>query len=108
MGNLTMTMPELSARLGHLGLNSDMPDIPAADLLVKPLDIFRSHLANLVSTTFGCDILLAYDSIRLSNDLSQGDLELVVPKLKLKDVEASDVLQKVCCRPFLSYLGVKL
>lgn len=89
-----MTMPELSTRLACLGLDSEMPDIPAADLLAKPLDIFRSHLANLVASALGCDVSLAYDSIRLSNDLSQGDLELVLPKLKLKDLEPSDVVQK--------------
>lgn len=90
-----MTVPELRTHLAHLGLESQMPEIPAADVLVKPLDIFRSHLAYLVASALGCDVSLAYDSIRLSNDLSQGDLEVVLPKLKLENLEPGDVVQKV-------------
>jgi arginyl-tRNA synthetase len=95
MASSTMTMTELSSQLAHLGLRADMPEIPAANMLVKPLDIFRSHLANLLSSALGCDISLAYESIGLLNDASQGDLEVIVPRLRLKDMEPSDVIRKV-------------
>ncbi|KAH7142186.1 arginyl-tRNA synthetase [Dactylonectria macrodidyma] len=82
MASLTMTMGELSSQLEDIGLESEMPDIPAADILSQPLDIFRSHLANLIASAVHCDISSAYNSIA---DSSMADLEVIVPKLNLMD-----------------------
>ncbi|KAI5457172.1 arginyl-tRNA synthetase [Mariannaea sp. PMI_226] len=101
MTSLTMTVGDLSSQLSTLGLEAEVPDIPAADILTKPLDIFRSHLANLVAAAAQCDISSAFDSI---TDSLMADLEVIVPKLKLTDksippAESSVYLQS---SPFFS------
>ncbi|KAI8649729.1 Arginine--tRNA ligase [Fusarium keratoplasticum] len=105
MASLTMTMGELDSQLRNLGLESEVPEIPAADILAKPLDIFRSHLANLIASAVHCDVSSAYDSIA---DSSIADLEVIVPKLKLMDkskppTESSiDISQKLPPSPFFT------
>ncbi|KAG5789923.1 hypothetical protein H9Q69_011006 [Fusarium xylarioides] len=103
MASLTMTTAELGSQLAMLGLKSDVPEIPSADILAKPLDVFRSHLADLIASAVNCDASSAYDAIA---DSSMGDLELIVPKLKLGDhgspLSSVDVSRKLPPSPFFT------
>lgn len=95
-----MTITELQSRLSGLGLESTFPEVPAADVLTKPLDIYRLHLASLLATTLECDVCAAYDAISSASDLSLSDLAVILPKLKPKDVAdvkalAVDITKKV-------------
>ncbi|KAK2666860.1 Arginine-tRNA ligase [Fusarium oxysporum f. sp. vasinfectum] len=98
-----MTTAELGSQLAMLGLKSDVPEIPSADILAKPLDVFRSHLASLIASAVNCDACSAYDAIA---DSSMGDLELIVPKLKLRDhgspLSSVDVSRKLPPSPFFT------
>lgn len=96
MASLTMTVGELSSQLSSIGLESDVPDIPGADILAKPLDIFRSHLANLIASAVHCDLDSAYGAIA---DSSMGDFDVIAPKLRLMDkskADPVDVIKKAC------------
>lgn len=80
MATLTATVDELSNQLARLGVDSELPVVEGTDVLARPLDIFRAHLAGLLVAALGCDVQLAFAAIGESN---QSDLEVRVPKLRL-------------------------
>lgn len=104
-----VTITELQSRLSGLGLESAFPEVPAADVLTKPLDIYRLHLASLLATTLGCDACAAYDAISSASDLSLSDLAVILPKLKPRDVAdvkalAVDITKKVRASFWVPYM----
>ncbi|KAH8901053.1 arginyl-tRNA synthetase [Thozetella sp. PMI_491] len=92
------SLDELPGLLGNLGLEDGVPEFPQADVTQSPLDIFHSYLADAVQKLTGCEPEVAYQSIQWSTDVSNGDLVVVIPKLRLKDVNPSeyafDLVQK--------------
>ncbi|KAK7926971.1 arginyl-tRNA synthetase [Apiospora marii] len=98
------SLTDLEGRLAGLGLESPFPDVPAANALTKPIDIYRLHLASLIATTLECDVAAAYEAILTATDLTLADLAVVVPKLKPKDVKdikefAIELVQKLPTSP---------
>ncbi|KAK7956012.1 arginyl-tRNA synthetase [Apiospora aurea] len=98
------SLTELEGRLAGLGLDSPFPDVPAANALTKPIDIYRLHLASLIAATLECDVAAAYEAILTATDLTLADLAVVVPKLKPKDVKdikefAIELVQKLPTSP---------
>ncbi|KAK8867762.1 Arginine--tRNA ligase [Apiospora arundinis] len=98
------SLTDLEGRLAGLGLESPFPDIPAANALTKPIDIYRLHLASLIASTLECDVAAAYEAILTATDLTLADLAVVVPKLKPKDVKdikefAIELVQKLPTSP---------
>ena len=49
------TLAELETLLGHLGLETPVPQLDAANVLAKPVDIYRAYLASLVATALRAD-----------------------------------------------------
>ena len=95
MATLTATVDELSTQLSRLGVDSELPHVNGADILYRPLDIFRAHLAGLLVAALDCDVQVAYGSIAES---AQSDLEVKVPKLRLANANenlARDICLKV-------------
>lgn len=92
----TLTVSELEASLGKLGLDVPIPHFAAADVLNKPIDLVRSYFADILSNLIEADRTAAYNSISLSNDPSQGHLTVVLPRLcpGAKAVELADELTK--------------
>ncbi|KAK8105354.1 hypothetical protein PG999_008713 [Apiospora kogelbergensis] len=98
------SLTDLEGRLAGLGLDSPFPDVPAANALTKPIDIYRLHLASLIASTLECDVAAAYEAILTATDLTLADLAVVVPKLKPKDVKdikefAVELVQKLPTSP---------
>lgn len=95
----SLSISELENSLGDLDLSTPVPPFPTADVLNKPLDLFRSYLAEIFGSLVECDPAVAYNSVHLSNDPSQGDLTVVLPRLcpgaKPPDV-AADLCKRVC------------
>jgi hypothetical protein len=90
---VTSTVDELSLQLSRLGVEDELPHVNGTDVLARPMDIFRSHLAGLLATALQCDIDLAYSA---TSESAQSDLEVRIPKLKLANAEdPSEVLHKV-------------
>ena len=53
--------------------------------MFKPIDIWRSYLANTTSDVFKCDAEAAFEgAVHGSNSKDNGDLVVVLPKLMLK------------------------
>jgi arginyl-tRNA synthetase len=81
----TMSTPsstELENLLGELGLKTPVPYFSDTDVLNKPLDIARCYLADILASLVDCDAHTAYSSIQWPNNIYNGDLSIVLPKLK--------------------------
>jgi arginyl-tRNA synthetase len=77
----TLTIPELEAHLAGLGVKIPIPQFQAADVNNKPLDIARVYLADILSSLAECDLDVAYKSIYWPNNIFNGDLVVILPKL---------------------------
>jgi len=101
----TETLDGLSALLRGLDLGG-MPQFPSADVLHQPIDIFHVYLADTLQKLVGCDPQHAYEAIQPADKTSNGDLDIVLPKLKLPDGPdlhelAADLVKKVGQYPTL-------
>jgi arginyl-tRNA synthetase len=99
MAATTCSVTGIENLLGKAGLDTPIPEYPGADIVHNPQDIFRVYLADTLQKLVNCDRLVAYDAIQTSNITGMGDLVIVAPKLRLKDVKAEelakDLLQRV-------------
>lgn len=97
----TLHISELERILEGLKLETPIPRFDTAEVLLKPLDLCRSYLAEIFSSLVNSEPLTAYNSIQLSNDPLHGDFTVVLPKLcpgtKAKEAEtvADNLIKKV-------------
>jgi arginyl-tRNA synthetase len=96
------------ARSSLLGLKSlveeiglgPIPSFEAANILNNFIDIYRSYLAENFQTLIECNSNLIYESIQLSNATANGDLDIVLPKLRLPGTNpkelVGELMRKVC------------
>jgi arginyl-tRNA synthetase len=94
----TLQADGLQVLLNRLGVEDSVNSFSSADILTRPLDIYRSYLAEVLVQFTECEPQVAYDSIQEPNDF--GDLEVVIPRLRLKGSNpkelAFELAQKVC------------
>jgi arginyl-tRNA synthetase len=94
----TVSLPCLEALLAEMGVEA-IPSFAVADVLNNPLDIYHSYLAKNLQTLVDCDPNLVYNSIQPSSTIEDGDLDIILPKLKLHGVKpqtlADELLKKV-------------
>jgi hypothetical protein len=95
----TTSLPGLEAFVAELGLGR-VPSFAAADVLNDPMDLCHSYLAEYFQQLVGCDRGLVYKAIQPPNTIQDGDLDIVLPRLKLpggspKEL-AGELLKQVC------------
>ncbi|KAE9375792.1 arginyl-tRNA synthetase [Stipitochalara longipes BDJ] len=78
----TTSLPGLEAFLAEIGLGP-VPSFEAADVLHNPLDLYRSYLAADFHQLVDSDPDLVYKAIQPPNTIQDGDLDIVLPRLKL-------------------------
>jgi arginyl-tRNA synthetase len=101
----TLTLPGLEILLAGLGLKIPTPRFSAAEVLVRPLDIGRAYLADILCSIVEAIPDSAYGSIQWPGEIYNGDLAVVLPKLRHgadSEALAFDLMKKVC----LSYLYI--
>ncbi|KAK1834449.1 hypothetical protein QBC39DRAFT_424091 [Podospora conica] len=81
----TRTLDGLTELLQSLGLGAIPEHLASADLLHQPIDIFHVYLADALRELVGCEAQQAFDAIQPANSVGNGDLDIVLPKLKLVD-----------------------
>lgn len=94
----TLNVTGLESLLGELGLQTPAPKFETADVLNKPLDIGRIYLASILSAVHECDPVTAYKAIQWPNNVDNGDLAAILPKLSQGSDSKSlaiDLVQKV-------------
>ena len=72
----------LEAFLGELGLGP-IPAFPEADILNDPVDIYHAYVAEHLETLVKCDQDIVYSAIQPPHSTVDGDLDVVIPRLKL-------------------------
>ncbi|KAM0487572.1 hypothetical protein ACHAP7_002090 [Fusarium lateritium] len=92
MAATTCSVSGIENLLGRAGLDTPIPEFPGADIVHNPQDIFRVYLADTLQKLLNCDRLVAYDAIQTPNVTGMGDLVIVAPRLRLKDVKAEDLV----------------
>jgi arginyl-tRNA synthetase len=85
----TLSSDGLQALLEGIGIERPIPSFPQADVQNSPMDIYKSYLADILVQLTECEPQVAYESIQLPNDF--GDLVVVLPRLRLKDVKPKDL-----------------
>jgi len=96
----TASLPALQAFVAEMELEP-IPSFAASNVLNNPIDIYHSYLAKHFQTLVECDPDRVYDSIQPANTTENGDLDIVLPRLKLTGTSpkelAGELLKKVCC-----------
>lgn len=94
----TQSMDELSATLSAIGI-SKVPQQPNTYPALNPVDIYRSHITELLAPVAGVDPKIVFNALQWTNTLEKGDLVLAAPALRLKgkkpDELAKDLAEKV-------------
>lgn len=88
----TLSVDGLQHLLGGLGLEGPIPPFPEADISSRAKDIYHSYLADVLLKLVDCDAHVAYEAIQSSTEISNGDLVIVLPKLRLPGVNPADTL----------------
>ncbi|KAF7452044.1 Arginyl-tRNA synthetase [Pyrenophora tritici-repentis] len=91
-------MNALEQSLGSLDLGVPIPQVEGAEVLANPLDIYRTYFGQILAIALDCDISIAYKSIQWPNNISNGDLAVILPKLRpgtKADAVAVELMEKV-------------
>ncbi|KAG4422039.1 hypothetical protein IFR04_004780 [Cadophora malorum] len=86
----TASLAGLQAFVAELGLRP-IPHFPEADILNSPIDIYHSYLAERLMELVDCDQQLVYHAIQPSKTIEDGDLDIVLPKLKLDGIKPKEL-----------------
>ncbi|KAI0179710.1 arginyl-tRNA synthetase [Hypoxylon sp. FL1284] len=84
----------LEALLEALGVAAPVPDFAQSDILNRPIDIYRSYLADTASKALGCEGTLAYEAVQSANIKDNSDLTLILPKLKWRSDKPKELAQE--------------
>ena len=76
-----------------------MPKEPNTFPEINPVDIYKSHIAELLAPVAGVDKKIVFQALQWANTLDKGDLIMAVPALRLKgkkpDELAKELAEKV-------------
>jgi arginyl-tRNA synthetase len=86
---VTSSLPGLQALVAQIGLEP-LQTFAKADTLNNPLD-YHSYLAESLQALVECDPDVVYNSIQLSKTIEDGDLDIVLPKLKLDGIKPKEL-----------------
>ena len=89
----TTCIPGLQEKLRSLGVDSPIPSFKIASVLTNPVDLYRSYVADALVQVLDYDPDLIYEAIQWANQLSNGDLLLVVPRLRMKGVKPEQLVK---------------
>lgn len=99
----TADMADLTATLQSLGL-SEVPKLPNTYPALNPVDIYRSHIAELLAPIAGVDPKVAYIALQWTQTLANGDLVLPVPALRLKGKKPDELAKELGSKVRRAYL----
>ncbi|KAF2665909.1 arginyl-tRNA synthetase [Microthyrium microscopicum] len=94
----TLTISGLEQLLAGLDLVTPIPTCTDANPLNNPMDIYRSYVADIVQKAVGCERSVAFKSIQCPQNIYNGDLAIILPRLGPKDkanVLAFEIAEKV-------------
>ncbi|KAJ4370473.1 hypothetical protein N0V83_004993 [Neocucurbitaria cava] len=75
-------MEALQKSLQSLSLGLPIPQVPLTEVLLNPLDLIRAYLAQILADIVNCEIENASKSIQWPNNIFNGDLAVILPRLR--------------------------
>jgi arginyl-tRNA synthetase len=86
----TQSVDELAVTLKNFGLES-VPEAPNTYPALNPVDIYRSHITELLASVSGIDPKIIYPALQWTQTLDKGDLTLPVPALRVKGKKPAEL-----------------
>ncbi|KAI9800017.1 MAG: hypothetical protein M1833_003546 [Piccolia ochrophora] len=80
----------LTSQLAKFGV-SNVTKYPNAHPELNPVDVFRSHLTDLLAPVTGVDPKIIYPALQWTQSLEKGDLVLPVPALRVKGKKPAEL-----------------
>ena len=90
----TQSVDQLAEALKAIGI-SEVPKQPNTYPELNPVDIYRSHVAELLAPLTGVDSKIIYGALQWPQTLAMGDLVLAVPALRLKGKKPNELAQEL-------------
>ncbi|KAF2431567.1 arginyl-tRNA synthetase [Tothia fuscella] len=87
-------MDELLTTLKTIGL-SEVPQAPDTYPAINPVDIYRSHITELLSPIAGVDSKIVYSALQFTNVLDKGDLVLAIGALRIKGRKPPELAEEL-------------
>ncbi|OCK85588.1 arginyl-tRNA synthetase [Lepidopterella palustris CBS 459.81] len=106
----TQSVEDVTATLKKFGLET-IPEAPNTYPALNPVDIFRSHITDLLASVSGIDPKIIYPALQWTQTLDKGDLTLPVPALRVKGKKpielAAELAEKFPSSPLIEPPVVK-
>ncbi|TID23712.1 arginyl-tRNA synthetase [Venturia nashicola] len=93
----TQSMDELSAQLSAIGI-AKVPQQPNTYPALNPVDIYRSHITDLLAPVAGVDPKIVFNALQWTNTLEKGDLVLAAPALRLKGKKPDELATELAAK----------
>ncbi|QDS69709.1 hypothetical protein FKW77_009837 [Venturia effusa] len=93
----TQSMDELSAQLSAIGIEK-IPQQPNTYPALNPVDLYRSHITELLAPVAGVDSKIVYNALQWTNTLEKGDLVLAAPALRLKGKKPDELATELAAK----------
>jgi arginyl-tRNA synthetase len=84
----------LQDQLSALQLNTDIPDFPDSYPERNPIDIYRCFISEKLAQVSGVDAKTIYPTLQWTQTLDRGDLNLAIPRLRLKGSAPNKIAQQ--------------
>lgn len=88
------SMNELTSTLQEFGI-TEVPEFQNSYPTVNPVDIYRSHLTDILAPITGADPNVIYNAIQWTQTLDKGDCIIPVPALRIKGKKPERVAEEV-------------
>ena len=87
-------MDELATMLKSVGL-SDVPRYDGTCPELNPVDVYRSHITELLAPVAGVEPKVIYSALSWTASLDKGDLLLPVPALRVKGKKPKELAEEL-------------
>lgn len=88
------SIDDLSKSLKSFGL-SDVPKQPGTYPELNPVDIYRSHITELLASSSGIDAKTILPTVSWTQKPEMGDLVIAVPALRIKGKKPDELAQEL-------------
>ncbi|KAF2398054.1 arginyl-tRNA synthetase [Trichodelitschia bisporula] len=95
--NHTQSLSDLAESLAALGINQ-IPQAPNTHPTVNPIDVYRSHITDLLVPITGAEPGVIYGALAWTQTLEMGDLALPVPALRLRGRKPGELAEEIASR----------
>ncbi|KAK2751149.1 hypothetical protein FQN57_000224 [Myotisia sp. PD_48] len=94
----TLTIQGIESLLKSLGAEVPILEYPYANIIDNPIDIYRLLITGVIQQIAVCESDIAYDSIQKTNTIANGDLSIVIPRLRRKRIKHQKLAEDIASK----------